>query len=294
MSSRGHSIPPVVVRKTRAPSQPRAEPAKTSRVRRKSPLNETGEQPQEQFPAILPPSRASSVVLPSIESSNQNSDIDNLTSGMKKIKLNLTTKAQREAKEQAKSATKAAAKAATKATSSKPTKPQPIQQPSNSNGAPSSSVQEPPQASIPAVTEQKSLSENFIAAPATPKQSLPAHRPAQIQEAMQVPLPASSPVVPAFVQPAPQQPSGGSDVFIPYQPEGPPPNTLTQQEPIRWLPPNTATPSPMKRADLPVFTATSAIPFSANPNVNTVPKPAEAFRKEDDSIWEVPETPEKR
>jgi histone deacetylase HOS3 len=121
----------------------------------------------------------------------------------------------------------------------------------------------------------------------------------QIQEATRMPLPSSSPVAATFTQPA-----EGSDVFIPYQPEGPRPNTMLQQEAIRWLPPNTSTPTPMKRGDLPVFTATSAIPFGLPPNPDTnVPtapkanetsKPAEDSKKYDDSIWEVPETPQKK
>ncbi|KAI8160982.1 histone deacetylase hos3 [Colletotrichum sp. SAR 10_70] len=174
---------------------------------------------------------------------------------------------------------------------------------------------------------------------------------ANVSDPLQVELPASSPVV----SPGVQTPSG-SDVFINYQPEGPEPVTMTPQEPLKWLPPNTNTPvksspakspskvppakksptkpspaklSPprassskaplakMKRADLPVFTSKSTIPF-AQPKKNGPPaakssgvKPAgvkpgiksPGVKKEPavkpeagesaKSIWEIPETPQK-
>ncbi|KAI8289771.1 Histone deacetylase HOS3 [Colletotrichum sp. SAR11_57] len=174
---------------------------------------------------------------------------------------------------------------------------------------------------------------------------------ANVSDPLQVELPASSPVV----SPRVQTPSG-SDVFINYQPEGPEPVTMTPQEPLKWLPPNTNTPvksspakspskvppakksptkpspaklSPpralsskaplakMKRADLPVFTSKSTIPF-AQPKKNGPPaakssgvKPAgvkpgiksPGVKKEPavkseagesaKSIWEIPETPQK-
>lgn len=141
---------------------------------------------------------------------------------------------------------------------------------------------------------------SYKTAPSTPQQ-LPPHFPTHLQQASQVPLPASSPIQPAQTAPS-SLPSTSSDVFIPYQPEGPPPNPVPQQEAIRWLPPNTSTPSPMKRGDLPVFTANSAIPFGINPNMtpktSPLPEPAQPSAAEnvkpfDASIWEVPETPKK-
>jgi histone deacetylase HOS3 len=65
---------------------------------------------------------------------------------------------------------------------------------------------------------------------------------------------------------------------------------MIQQEPLKWLPPNTSTPSPMKRGDLPVFTSTSTIPFGLS-KVNGEVKKDE--NKGDVDIWEVPETPKK-
>ena len=279
MSSRGHSIPPLAVKKTRAPSQPRNEPAKTSRVRRKSPLNESS---KAQDATMGPPSRSSSAAPLSTEPSGvQPSDIDNLTSGMKKIKINLTTKSQREPKLPANSTTKAPSKMASSKAKAPIVKPQ-------SNGNSGSAVSDPRTANaVPIVA-----AENIPPIPTTPQQALPIHP--RVQEAAQIPLPASSPPGPSNNQPVLPSKTG-PDVFIPYQPEGPPPNTMIQQEPIRWLPPNTATPSPMKKGDLPVFTATSTIPFGINPKVpKPESKPTESSKSRDDSIWDVPETPEKR
>jgi hypothetical protein len=62
----------------------------------------------------------------------------------------------------------------------------------------------------------------------------------------------------------------------------------------------------MKRGDLPVFTATSAIPFGINPNVanssaepappqipESAPTSVENMKPFDASVWDVPETPKK-
>ena len=307
MSSRGHSVPPVVVKKARAPAQPRNETSKTSRIRRKSPLNDSGPSTQGNDGAMKVPSRSSSVVLPSIEKSDsQGSEMDDLTNGMKKVKLNLTTKAQREAKEQA----KAAAKSSSTKPAAKPApvraKSRPVEKPPTRAGAvPPVSNSEHVGANNgnPSAPQPQRASQQLPPMPSTPQPSLPSHLPAYIQQAVQVPLPASSPPGPVFSQPAPapSRPTTGSDVFIPYQPEGPPPDTMIQPELLRWLPPNTATPSPMKRGELPVFTATSAIPFGINSNpgqrmnggTNGDLKPAEPSKMRDDSIWEVPETPRK-
>ena len=307
MSSRGHSIPPVVVKKTRAPAKSR-EPSKASQTHRKSPPNESRAQSEEQHAPILPPSRSSSV-LPLIETStSQNSDVDNLTSGMKKIKLNLTTKAQRDAREQAKAAINAPLlKGPPKTSSQKATQPVSNEHPTNDNlGNRMNSVQEPltpPLLEAASLPEVRPLEIDIPISPTTLARP-PSEAPFQIEEATRLPLPASPPVPPSFTQSAVPQTAAGADVFVPYQPEGPPPNSMQQQEPIRWLPPNTATPTPMKRGDLPVFTATSTIPFGlpakSSPDGATVPKPNENSNsakdpeKYDHSIWEVPETPHKK
>ena len=298
MSSRGHSIPPVVVKKVRAPAQPRNDQAKISRVRRKSPLGGNDGSGEAH-------SRSASVA--SVAPANpQGSDMDMLTSGIKKIKINLTTKTQRDLKEPSKPAKLVPARASSKAVLIKPEK-------SRQNGDPNITAHEQsspkPQPSfesnkrsVVAETPDCSLTEHMPPEPSTPP-ARPSQLPAHLREATQVPLPASSPPdpVPDKAILAPSNSGSVSDLFIPYQPEGPPPSTMNQQEPLRWLPPNTSTPAPtpMKRVDLPVFTSTSAIPFGVNPNLNNGgPKPngdhlPRQHPESQDSIWEVPETPRK-
>jgi histone deacetylase HOS3 len=273
-------------------------------------------------PLLIP----SDIILPTTEvSSSQTSGIDNLTSGMKKIKLNLTTKAQREAKE----LEKQAAKPATKPITIKPAKPRQVEKAIGNTriippAAQAASINNGPSSAVP----QSQLPEILPPMPITPQHSLPAQFPAHLQQAAEVPLPTSSPAAPPYPtleqgpeisRPAhppspsypalekgpqiwkptsasasastPSHPVTTSDVFIPYQPEGPPPESMIQQEPLKWLPPNTATPSPMKRGDLPVFTSTGAIPFGL-PRVNGEVKKEENKGKDVD-IWEVPETPKK-
>jgi len=329
MSVRGQSNAPLVVKKARAPARPRPE-TKTSQVRRKSPLNDGGastDVPKD------PPSRSNSVALPTTETStsaSQASDMDSLTSGMKKVKISLTTKAQREAKAAAKTA--AAKPTATKAARPAPARKEsailpPARQPTPASETNGISKQQPqqPQDILPTM-------------PSTPQPAIPTHLCPN-----DIPLPASSPPAPTFhtnLPPAqrqsqpqqqlkltapPPQPATTPDVFIPYQPEGPTPPTFISnaQEPLRWLEPNTNTPSPMKglgagagvkKGDLPVWTATSAIPFGVPGVAQAKPivKGSEVLRGDGDGsgdikmneaseegkekekevdIWEVPETP---
>jgi histone deacetylase HOS3 len=328
MSSRGHSIPPVVIKKTRVPAQPRTEAPKPPRVRKKSPLNDssTSATASTRESTMEPPSRSSSVVLPSIESSNsQTSDIDSLTAGMKKVKLNLTTKAQREAKEQAKQTSRAPSVKPAVKPAAKPGKPRSADNIS-SRGAILPPVPHPGQVltsnGFPVASAPRPQPETLPPMPSTPQPSLPSHLPSHLQAA-DVPLPASSPPAPIqyqqppplqqgpplpFSHPVPQtqtQPSTaasgpgiGADVFIPYQPEGPQQETtVIKQEPLKWLPPNTATPSgtPMKRADLPVWSSTGMIPFAGSkPNGGVAVKQEDKEKAKEVDISEVPETPRSR
>ncbi|KAH7309330.1 hypothetical protein BKA65DRAFT_610553 [Rhexocercosporidium sp. MPI-PUGE-AT-0058] len=335
MSVRG-SIPPIAVKKTRAPAQPRPE-AKTSRARRKSPLNEGRTSSTTDAP-VKAPSRSSSAVLPTAETSaatSQASDIDSLTSGMKKVRISLTTKAQREAKAAAKSA--AAKPVATKATRPQPAGKETAILPPPRQTTPASEMNGN---AVPLKQEQRNAPEILPTMPSTPQPYIPTH----LQPPKDIPLPASSPPAPIqhtakptnlsptepqnytqqTLNPAPHQ-ATTPDVFISYQPEGPTPTFVTSaQEPLRWLEPNMNTPSPMKagvkKSDLPVWTATSAIPFgvpsiplvrdgevvkgngnangdagkvSGNGEVKMGGVGTEEGEKEVD-IWEVPETPGRR
>src|SRR4051812_10939806 len=95
MSSRGPTVPPIVVKKTRAPPQARNDATKPSRARKKGPNNGPSA-------PLHGGTAATDSAPPTTVASNATSDMDSLTSGMKKIKINLITKAQREAKEQEK------------------------------------------------------------------------------------------------------------------------------------------------------------------------------------------------
>ncbi|KAH8808977.1 hypothetical protein F5884DRAFT_389348 [Xylogone sp. PMI_703] len=262
MSTRG----PVgtAAKKARVPRQPTTQVTKTSTVRRKSPLSET---------KILPAERegASSVQPPS----NGNADIDNLTSGMRKIKISLTTKSQREAQAAAQqaAAAAAAAEAEAEAVKNRESAETPVTLVSEPRNATPIITSRPPtshQMDRPTTASSAGGNEHGLPPhPSTPQPSDSGHL-----HPWQVALPTSSPVstVSSAGASAPSAPPsshseyGPENVFIPYQPKGPVQHQMVQQEPLKWLPPNTATPSPMKRADLPVFTASSAIPFGSNPN----------------------------
>lgn len=313
MSSRGPSIPPA--RKPRAPAQPRAEPVASTRVRRKSPLNEanlaaldSGAAPQS---TSLPPRP--------VPKAPQTVDIDSLTSGMKKIKLTLTTQAQRDAKEQAKRATQpAAAKPVVKP--SRATKPRLAEKSINGKVQQAKEPRTPNESTAPVPEPQPKSQEEPLQSSTPPTEFLPPQQQPLLYQPTDVPLPRSSPPSgPVFGQPfAPSQiqqqssrPTSSNqinapnnDVFMPYQPKGPTPGSHFPQNPIQWLPPNTGTPSPMKRGELPVFTSTGTIPFGAKPSPGfevggvseqdvVVKDPKTEFNNKEADIWEIPETPQK-
>ncbi|TAQ91608.1 hypothetical protein B7494_g126 [Chlorociboria aeruginascens] len=291
MSSRGHSIPPITVKKTRAPSQPRNDPSKPSRIRRKSPLSERAVSSTTDGHTD-PQSRSNSLTAP--DPTPNTSDMDSLTAGMKKIKINLTTKAQREAREKEKTMPKETT------TTTTTLKPAAIKSAARPTKKPADNIPAPPSSNmLPPATEQPI--QTLPPHPSTPKVPLLPLIPTQLHEPTQVPLPASSPLAPTF-QPPPapvqQAPTNSmSNIFIPYQPEGPPPSTQTQHAQLHWLPPNAATPTPVRQS-LPVFTSTSAIPFGINSGMNQdVPivkeeEKSSVTRMQND-VWEVPEAPQK-
>ncbi len=304
LSSKPQTTPAVVVKKTRTVNPARSDATKNPRASRKSPPTGLGGDGTQDLPS-LPREPSSSQTLNSstaAKAANKaaTGDIDSITTGMKKITINLS-----KAKEQAKLAAKSA--------SANGSKKAPVQTQDNA------AVQIPNMQDLP--TNISSLPEDLpmpssslilpgahtiTPAPgvSTP-QPLSPSRFAHLQDASYVPLPASSPVVPTGTSkfptpnsaPAPVN-SSMPDVFVAYQPEGPPPAPIPQQEPLKWLPPNTSTPVAMKRNDLPVFTSTGAIPFGVSTNkgassglVGGVPGATLKQQKQEPSIWDVPETP---
>ncbi|KAH6677901.1 histone deacetylase [Plectosphaerella plurivora] len=243
MSTIGQTLP---VKKTRAPAATRGGAARAPRGGKKaapaSKLTTTTES------AAAGPSR--STVQP-VTPDTEADPMDSLTSGMKKIRINLITKSQKEERERA-----AAASASTSAAPS-PT--------------PDSSMPPPPPPGVPIVhpasseASRPNTSEGSVVTYSSPPRrdiSTPVSEHASTgrsPDPRSLALPASSP--PAILGlPA------GEDVFVAYQPEGPEPVAVAGSEDastLKWLPPNTtATPAGMRRTDLPVFTATSAIPFA--------------------------------
>ncbi|KAG7134106.1 Histone deacetylase HOS3 like protein [Verticillium longisporum] len=223
-------------------------------------------------------------------------DLDKITTGMKKIKINLITKSQKE--ERARSSQAAAAAAA--ATAAAPvTRTEPG--PAGNQSAPRSASEFLPQPDVaqpPVVDETTSalaVEESAETQPAlTVKPEIGAHEgpvSAQLPLSSDVPehkiLPTHSFARPASSQKAQQDGADQSpaleltsntspEMFVAYQAEGPAPMSVPQQGSLRWLPPNTSTPATARRTDLPVFTSTSAIPFAV------AQKPSQSTAHEED------------
>lgn len=314
MSSKTPTVSAVVVKKTRTANPARSDATKNPRASRKTPPVEnagvSGNRTQERvsLPQALSSSQNTNCSTTSRPSNKSTEDVDSITTGMKKIAINLSTKAQREAREQAKLAAKSASASAPSDT---PAQAQ--------NGATAQALKLPqlPQNPKTSLEESQSSSidpsgvHNTFPKPgvSTP-QPLSPSRFTHLRDATNVPLPASSPVIPNAATPEylvlKSTYDSATDVFVPYQPEGPPPAPIPQQEPLKWLPPNTSTPVAMKRSDLPVFTSTGAIPFGVSSNkptplgsasnappINGINGTASIEQKPSLSIWDVPDTPQR-
>ncbi|KAK0714560.1 hypothetical protein B0H67DRAFT_664066 [Lasiosphaeris hirsuta] len=252
-------------------------------------------------------------------------DMEKLTGDMKKIKITLVTKAQRETRERERLAREKLQHTDSISVALPTPENKPMPQPDHPS---------PPALSLPDKFPSTNPSpgrdyfpEQSPELPAGPL--TPASPRAPVLDPQRVPLPSSSPMPaspsrrspsrrsPSRRSPARSSPTRGwsssaistpADIFIPYQPEGPTPAPVPQnqqpQQPqvLQWLLPNTETPVPtpaptpstMRRADLPVFTATSAIPFAPrSDSAALTPQGAVAPKRVDQSIWEIPETPQK-
>ncbi|CAM1503076.1 Fc.00g078520.m01.CDS01 [Cosmosporella sp. VM-42] len=246
---------------------------------------------------------------PGPASDDPEDDMDNITSGMKKIRINLITPAQKEAREKARLE---AQKAASPPAEEKQTVLPSIEQPSVT---PSPEPEVEPEITAAHYTDPAELSprqpapsSSPIATPPTTVPSSGLSTPLQEQmpfsvpspDAHQVALPESSPIIPSV---AIQLSDINSNVFIPYQPEGPAPVPVFQHEPLKWLPPNAptpsantpaATPSPAKHKNLFQYTGASGIPFAPRPQQGVQPTNDTKLEvKPPSSIWEVPQTPQK-
>jgi histone deacetylase HOS3 len=214
---------------------------------------------------------------------------------MKKVKITLVSKAQREARERDRAAKEQAAKAeaATKpsvepnlAVSNQaeetiviPSPPADTEAPvqgftslldTGAHVVPQTSGENHDALHTP-VTEEAPV---LVETPAYHSTPLPSHAHAPVLSPVDprlIPLPGSPFPATPLRSPvrAQEQASAAPDLFVPYQPEGPSPAALLrqQQTPLQWVPPNTSsTPTvAMRRVDLPVFTPTSTIPFGPRP-----------------------------
>lgn len=229
-------------------------------------------------------------------------DLDNITSGIKKITL--VTKQQKEARAREKKLPTGGKQAAS-----------PAEQQSSS--LPVTPGEAPPQELVlPFDSGVQNSATSPALQPEVPQQEAPV---TPILNVVKDESPSDPPVPEA---------SNPSDVFVQYQPEGPTPETITPTGPLNWLPVNSnatpspakqlapaatpslakveeraaaMSPSPMKRGELPVFTPTSQLRFaprtgeqpSSSSSLSMSPKAKNAAeRKVDGDVWEVPETPQ--
>jgi histone deacetylase HOS3 len=197
-------------------------------------------------------------------------DMDKITKGIKKIKINLITQSQKEAREKARLEAEqaAAAPARSPRTSSAGTNRSVesggLKTPNSSTGRRSTVNAASPDGTVPALTSESGLStpnmEHF-----TPRTISP--------EARQT-LPSVSP--PRSTKVAEET----ADFFVPYQPGGPPPVSISPQEPLQWLPPTLpagapiVTPSLVKKSStLFQYGKSGGIPFAPKQSSQRDPSP---------------------
>ncbi|KID88185.1 histone deacetylase HosB [Metarhizium guizhouense ARSEF 977] len=206
------------------------------------------------------------------------SDIDSLTDGVKKIRINLITKAQRDGKQKAKSEQgvephRQLGQDSSIVKSEKPPTPEGMS--SIPNAPEQLPTQLAPASGLPEAPPTPSLSGGI----STPVEEMYTSNTSSPTPTPSIPT-GSSPDVPhVTIQPA----SDASDVFIPYQPEGPEPVTMVQHEHLKWLPPNIQTPSSVTPVHTPLpsaaktknslFHYTSGIRFAPRPDTELQGRP---------------------
>lgn len=292
MSSRGSSRvsdatggAPLQVKKTRAVPAPRREPAARAQkdpVKKAAPTRPAPPKRastsavakgKARFGGAPGPASSTATQKPSIKVSESDaqgdcgSDLDMITAGMNKVKITLVNRSGRETDGGNQAVPESAPNTAG---------PRPRIKIVSRNASP-----DRPKTSdgVQSIQADDIRSQGAGRSP-VPSITTPVDRPLSTEspDPRSLTLPSSSPE-----QPAPATP----DMFVPYQPDGPTPAGLPVND-VKFLPPNMATPTPMKRTDLPKFTPTSAIPFATR---EEGPK-GEVLKEEDESsIWDVPETP---
>lgn len=223
-------------------------------------------------------------------------DMDKITKGIKKIKINLITQSQKEAREKARleaEQAQAAAAAAvarsprtSSASSNRSVESGGLKTPNSTSDRRSTISATSPDSTMPALTSESGLStpnmEHF-----TPRTVSPEAR----QAIPNMSSPRSS-------QAAEEQ----SDFFVPYQPGGPPPVPIASQEPLKWLPPTLPAGAPAaapslkkKNSTLFQYGGSGSIPFAprlaSRPTTSSQPK---VQRKPSGPIRGVPRSPLKK
>ena len=199
-------------------------------------------------------------------------EMDKLAGEMKKIKITVITKAQKEARERERLAKEKLLKAAAaqpapgtvtttpSSVAPAPANPQHLPSPTPSPAPQHSHAAQTPPHSLPEPTTTPTTTTTTLTSPPTTDPRAP-------------PPSSSSPI--------PGGQENDNDIFIPYQPDGPAPDPLApahpqqqqqqQQQQLHWLPPNVCatpvqSPAPaVKRGMLPVFGSTGVIPFAPRP-----------------------------
>ncbi|PTB64672.1 Arginase/deacetylase [Trichoderma citrinoviride] len=176
-------------------------------------------------------------------------DMDKITKGIKKIKINLITQSQKEAREKARLEAEAAAAAAT---ASGELRPSTLSTPNLEHSTPRTVSPEARQA-VPNVSSPRSA-----------KAMDEAHE------------------------------------FFQYQPEGPPPVSVSSQEPLKWLPPSLPAGPPAvqpglvkKSSTLFQYGGSGTIPFAKQP-ANRDPSPQKVQRKPSGPLRPAPRSPPRK
>lgn len=216
-------------------------------------------------------------------------DLDKLTSGIKKITL--VTKHQKEARMKG----DATAPESAKDIVLPPSTPEPIRQQPSPPQEIMSQTSLPQELTLPTSREDTKMGPPPVPSSPTPDVFIPyqPEGPAPMTVSAQEPLkwlpPNTSTPSPvkrqpdlAFITPSPYRQADAAMIS---------PSPMTQADLAGMV-----SPSLMRRADLPVFTSTSQIPFGPRTPSGPAPAPmsptAKTETRQDDAIWEVPETPE--
>ncbi|KAG5665275.1 hypothetical protein KAF25_009400 [Fusarium avenaceum] len=262
----------IEVKKVRSSAVPRKEAAaKAPRGTKKVTATTGSSRPATAVERAKSPPKPSSK---NSASSKPGDGIDGITTGMRKIRINLITKSQKEAKERARLESDKARDTSSAAPGQFASSS--TQQPSGGANHDSSTVMVSADPYNISPTQSAPLSSR-VHTPPTTTSSSSIVTPLQEQDPFESGAPAaqfvsplsSSPAIPSVsVHPS----TDADDVFIPYQPKGPAPEPVAQHEPLKWLPPNVptpssqtpaATPSPIKKNNL--FQYTAGIPFAPRP-----------------------------